>query len=133
MLKKVKAFRIDKGINSLFIEQCQARNLKQDEVLEMLTVRWLKELKKRPVNSDVRYKSVRKNVTVLKMVKDSVTGKFAKRFNTYLETCDDIEFAKSYLKILEFVKPKMQRVESANHNPEDRTINIIHTYQQGKQ
>ena len=55
MQKKLKAFRIDKGINSLFIEQCQARNLKQDEVLEMLAIRWLKELKKRPINTGILF------------------------------------------------------------------------------
>jgi len=32
----------------MLIEQCQERNLNQDQVLEMLAIRWLKELKKRP-------------------------------------------------------------------------------------
>lgn len=130
MLKKIKSFRIDKGINSLFIDQCQARSLKQDEVLEMLTIRWLKELKKRLINNDARFKSDRKKLIGFQMIKELVTGKFAKRLNTYLETCDDIEFAKNYFKLLEFVKPKMQRIEATKVNPEDRTINIIYTYRQ---
>ena len=130
MLKKIKSFRIDKGINKMFIEQCQARNLNQDQVLEMLAIRWLKELKKRPVNTDVRYKSVRKKLTGFQMIKDFITGKYARRFNTFLETCDDIEFAKNYIKILEFVKPKMQRVDFASQNHEDNTINIIHAHPQ---
>ena len=128
MQKKIKAFRIDKGINSLFIEQCQARNLKQDEVLEMLTIRWLKELKKRPVSSDARFKSVRKKLTSFQMIKNAITGKYAKRFNTFLETSDDETFARYYIKILGFVKPKMQRVEAIDNNSEDNVIEIIYTY-----
>ena len=128
MEKKLKAFRIDNGINSLFIEQCQARNLNQDKVFEMLAVRWLKELKKRPINNDTRFKSVRNKLTGFQMVKELVTGKFAQRFNTFLETSDDETFARYYLKILEFVKPKMQRVESADYNLEDNVITIIHSY-----
>ena len=128
MEKKLKAFRIDNGINSLFIEQCQARNLNQDKVFEMLAVRWLKELKKRPINNDTRFKSVRNKLTGFQMVKELVTGKFAQRFNTFLETSDDETFARYYIKILEFVKPKMQRVEAVDHNPEDNVIEIIYTY-----
>lgn len=128
MQKKIKSFRIDKGINSLFIEQCQTRSLNQDDVLEMLTIRWLKELKKRPVSSDVRFKSIRNKLTGFQMLKDLITGNYAKRFNTFLETSDDETFARYYLKILEFVKPKMQRVEAVDHNPDDNVLTIIHAY-----
>ena len=128
MLKKIKSFRIDRGINSLFIEQCHARSLNQDDVPEMLTIRWLKELKKRPINSDARLKGVRKKLTGFQMIKNAIIGKHASRFNTFLETSDDETFARYYLKILEFVKPKMQRVESADYNLEDNVITIIHSY-----
>ncbi len=112
----------------MFIQQCQGRNLNQDQVLEMLTIRWLKELKKRPVNTDARYKGVRNKLTGFEMIKEFVNGKYAKRLNTYLETCDDIEFAKNYFKLIEFIIAKKQRVSVFDHNPEDRTINIIHSY-----
>ena len=46
MQKKIKAFRIDKGINTMFIDQCKDLNINQDEVLELLVIRWLQLRKK---------------------------------------------------------------------------------------
>ena len=46
MQKKIKAFRIDKGINTMFIDQCKDLNINQDDVLELLVIRWLQLRKK---------------------------------------------------------------------------------------
>ena len=44
--KKLKAFRIDKGINSMFVGACADLNINQSDVLELLVIRWLQLRKK---------------------------------------------------------------------------------------
>jgi len=61
------------------------------------------------------------------LLKEAMEGKHSKRFNAILHTCDDIEFAKNYIKILEFVKPKLQRAEESAML-EDQIITIVHSY-----
>ena len=46
MQKKLKAFRIDMGINSTFMETCMDLNINQSDVLELLVIRWLQLRKK---------------------------------------------------------------------------------------
>lgn len=51
--KKIKAFRIDKGINTMFINACTDLNINQSDVIELLVIRWLqlrKKVDKRNVN-----------------------------------------------------------------------------------
>ena len=48
----------------------------------------------------------------------------AKRFDAILHTMDDEEFAKNYIKILEYAKPKLQRSEIIDENPNDSIIRI---------
>lgn len=67
-------------------------------------------------------------LTGFQMIKGFITGKYAKRFDTFLETSDDENFVRNFIKILEFVKPKMQRIDYAVQNHDDNTINIIHSY-----
>ena len=62
------------------------------------------------------------------LLKEAIKGKHSKRFNAMLHTCDDIEFAKNYIKLLEFVKPKLQRTEQRSES-EDQVITIVHSYQ----
>lgn len=53
MQKKLKAFRIDIGVNSMFMETCMDLNINQSDVLELLVIRWLrlkKKVDKRAVN-----------------------------------------------------------------------------------
>lgn len=51
-------------------------------------------------------------------------GMHSKRLNAILATCDDIEFAKNYIKLLEFVQPKLARSEASN-DAEDQVITIV--------
>ena len=46
MQKTLKAFRIDKGVNSMFMGTCKDLNINQSDVLELLVVRWLQLRKK---------------------------------------------------------------------------------------
>ena len=53
MQKKLKAFRIDKGLNLMFMESCNDLNINQSDVIELLVIRWLqlkKKADKRSVN-----------------------------------------------------------------------------------
>ena len=61
------------------------------------------------------------------LLKEAIEGKHSKRLNAILHTCDDIEFAKNFIKLLEFVKPKLQRAEHRNET-EDQVITIVHSY-----
>ena len=44
------------------------------------------------------------------LMKD-VTGRHAKRMNAILEVAEDEDFSVNYFKLLEYVKPKLQRQE----------------------
>ena len=46
MQKKLKAFRIDKGINTMFINSCAELKISQADVIELLMIRWLQLRKK---------------------------------------------------------------------------------------
>ena len=46
MQKKLKAFRIDKGINTMFMDTCADLKINQSEVIELLVIRWLRLRKK---------------------------------------------------------------------------------------
>ena len=61
------------------------------------------------------------------LLKEAMEGKHSKRFNAILHTCDDIEFAKNYIKLLEFVQPKLARSEVSN-DAEDQVITIVHVH-----
>ncbi|MCZ6595479.1 MAG: hypothetical protein O6943_11285 [Bacteroidetes bacterium] len=61
------------------------------------------------------------------LLKEAMEGKHSKRFNAILHTCDDIEFAKNFIKLLEFVQPKLARAEVSN-DAEDQVITIVHAY-----
>ena len=62
------------------------------------------------------------------LLKEAMEGKHSKRFNAILHTCDDIEFAKNYVKLLEFVQPKLARAEVSN-DAEAQVITIVHSCQ----
>ena len=55
---------------------------------------------------------------------ESVNGVSARRFNSLLATMDDEEFTNNYLKILEYVKPKMQRKEIVEENEREKVIRV---------
>tara|TARA_R110000803_G_scaffold39891_1_gene85995 strand:+ start:1544 stop:1810 length:267 start_codon:yes stop_codon:yes gene_type:complete len=59
----------------------------------------------------------------------AVKGKHAKRFDAVLETLDDEEFMVHYPKILEYVIPKLQRVENNIKKEKDDVIQIVHVTQ----
>ena len=44
--KKLKAFRIDRGINTMFNIACADLNINQSDVMELLVIRWLQLRKK---------------------------------------------------------------------------------------
>ena len=58
---------------------------------------------------------------------EHIEGKHAVRFDAVLETMDDETFALNYIKILEYVKPKLQRTDLSIEE-EDTTINIIRSH-----
>lgn len=56
---------------------------------------------------------------------NSIKGAHAKKFNAILSTLDDVEFMNQYLKVLEYVQPKIQRQEIVDETPtEDKVIRI---------
>jgi hypothetical protein len=55
---------------------------------------------------------------------ENLDGTHAKRFDAILHTMDDEEFAKNFIKILEFGKPKLQRSEIIDETPESNDIRI---------
>lgn len=56
---------------------------------------------------------------------DAMLGRHSKRFNAILETMDDDEFAKNYIKMLEYVVPKKQRTEILDETPaEDKIVRV---------
>lgn len=59
-------------------------------------------------------------------LKKAVKGKHAKRFSAALDTMDDDEFVVHFPKILEYVIPKLQRVENKTKAEEDNKITIVH-------
>tara|TARA_R110000744_G_scaffold13793_3_gene39879 strand:- start:10649 stop:10891 length:243 start_codon:yes stop_codon:yes gene_type:complete len=60
-----------------------------------------------------------------KLIK-AVRGDHSKRFNEVLETLPDDEFMVHFPKILEYVIPKLQRVETDKGKEQDTEIKIIH-------
>ena len=66
------------------------------------------------------------------LLKEAMEGKHSKRFNAILHTCDDIEFAKNYVKLLEYVQPRLARKEYAEEKERDNVIKIVHSYQEAK-
>ena len=79
------------------------------------------------LKSTMRYKKK----TQWGLLKEAMVGKHSKRFNSILHTCDDIEFAKNFIKLLEFVQPKLARAEVSN-DAEDQVITIVHSYPEAK-
>lgn len=59
-----------------------------------------------------------KRKTELDKLLEDVTGKFAKKANAILMGMEDEqEFLVSYMKLLEYAKPKLQRSEVIQENP----------------
>ena len=63
---------------------------------------------------------------------ESVKGDHSKRFNEVLATLDDEDFAVQFPKILEYVIPKLQRVENTGKEGKDNEIRIIHVTENQK-
>jgi hypothetical protein len=59
------------------------------------------------------------------MLKEAMEGEHSKRMNAILHTCDDDQFCVNYFKMLEYVRPKMQRAEVVS-KVEDQVIRIVH-------
>ena len=58
-------------------------------------------------------------------LKESMLGKHAKRFDAELSDLNGEEFCNMYLKTLEFVAPKQQRVETKDtSDPQDQIVRI---------
>ena len=65
------------------------------------------------------------------LLKEAVEGNHAKRMNAILHTCDDDQFCINYFKLLEYVRPKMQRAEVVSKG-EDQVITIVHVRSEAK-
>ena len=63
--------------------------------------------------------------TQLDQLLEDITGRHAKKMNAILEVLDEEDFVVSYLKLLEFAAPKLQRTEF-NANIEIDTITVEH-------
>lgn len=70
-------------------------------------------------------KKVRKNWSELKI---AIDNEHAKRFNDILNNLPDREFTRTYLKALEFFKPKVIRQAGGRGEVVDQTINIQINY-----
>lgn len=66
----------------------------------------------------------RKETVSWENLTNSIQTTHARRFDAILVTMDDEEFAKNYLKALEFFKPKIQRQEIVEETILDRTIKV---------
>lgn len=66
-------------------------------------------------------------ITQWGLLKEAIKGKHSKRMNAILHTCDDEQFCVNYFKVLEYVKPKLQRAEVISE-AEDQVITIVHSY-----
>ena len=56
---------------------------------------------------------------------EAMLGQHSKRFNAILVTMDDEEFAKNYIKMLEYIVPKKQRSEIVDETPlEDKVVKV---------
>ena len=64
-----------------------------------------------------------------KILIQALEGRHAKRMNAALDTADDETFMLNYIKLLEYVKPKLQRTTLEAGDPEDRIVRVIHTYE----
>jgi hypothetical protein len=59
------------------------------------------------------------------LLREAIEGEHSKRMNAILHTCDDDQFCINYFKLLEFVKPKLQRAEQIRE-AEEQVIRIVH-------
>lgn len=59
-----------------------------------------------------------------KILKESIDGKHAKRFNDILDTLPDREFVRVYLKAIEYFKPKVVRAAGGIRDEKPIQINI---------
>lgn len=57
-------------------------------------------------------------------LKSALTGRYAKKFMTLMDTLPDREFMRLYPKMLEYVKPKVVRQESRGDEETQRGIRI---------
>jgi hypothetical protein len=55
----------------------------------------------------------------------SIESKHVGRFDKVLESMDDETFAKTFLQVLEFFKPKLQRSEVKNEDGNEITIKLV--------
>lgn len=68
-----------------------------------------------------------KKISQWELLQEAIKGGHSKRLNAILHTCPDDEFCINYFKILEYVKPKLQRAEVSSI-AEDQVITIVHSY-----
>jgi|TARA_R100001463_G_scaffold105004_1_gene159527 hypothetical protein len=62
--------------------------------------------------------------TELKRLIDNFETTHSKRMNEILATMDDEEFAVAYFKLMEYVKPKLQRAEVIGDKDNSLNVNI---------
>ena len=72
-----------------------------------------------------------KKISQWQLLQEAIKGSHSKRINAILHTCSDEQFCINYFKILEYVKPKLQRAEAISEK-EDQVITIVHTYSENK-
>lgn len=60
----------------------------------------------------------------LERMMDNFTDTHSKRMNEILATLDDEEFTVAYFKLLEYVRPKLQRSEIIGDADNDLNVNI---------
>lgn len=93
--------------------KCKELEINQADVIELLIIRWLKLHSKIDQREITIYDHKNKRLkSKWGLLIEAVENVHSKRMNTILHTCDDVEFAKNFIKLLEYFKPKMQRVES---------------------
>ena len=61
-------------------------------------------------------------------IREAIDGKYSKRFMEVLDTLPDREFARNYLKLLEYVKPKVTRKDETPIGEQDNRI-VIQVFQ----
>lgn len=56
---------------------------------------------------------------------DSIVSTHAERFNKFLASAEDEDFAKYFTQVLEHFKPKLSRTENKSDIKEEVTINFV--------
>lgn len=81
-------------------------------------------VEQKPTQEELAQQLVDRGDDNWKLLVEAMEGHLAEKFLTIMNSLPDKEFARNYLKLLEYVKPKMVRMENKPYEDQDNTIKI---------